>query len=122
MVSGTLFRQIRGGDFEAAVFGHLMSIGGVRGHLSLFGDGSYLGYESQRVAEILEAIAKTGNPRAKDTLFESLWPIFMEDVPLTILYPVTSTQVVRSRIRGLASPFRGDPVWYMGDLWLDDSN
>ena len=69
-----------------------------------------------------EAIAETGNPRAKDTLFELLWPIFKEDVPLTILYPVTWTQVVRSRIRGLSSPFRGDPVWYMEDLWLDDRN
>ncbi len=118
----TLFRRVRSGNFEAAVFGHLMSVGGVRGHLSFFGDGSYLGYENPRVAELLEAIVETGDPRAKDMLFNSLWPIFREDAPLTILYPVTTTQVVHRRIRGLASPFRGDPVWYMENLWLDDTN
>ena len=116
----TLFRQVRSGNFEAAVFGHAMSVGGTRGHLSFFGDDSYLGYESPRVAGLLEAIVETGNPREKDALFESLWPIFQEDVPLTILYPVTSTHVVRRRIRGLSSPFRGDPVWYMEHLWIDN--
>ena len=98
-----------------------MGLGGVRGHLSFFGADSYLGYDSPRVAELLEAIVETGNPREKDALFESLWPIFQEDVPLTILYPVTATHVVRRRIRGLSSPFRGDPVWYMENLWIDNS-
>ena len=119
---GTLFRQVRSGRFEAAVFPHLMDVGGVRGHLGFFGDESYLGYQSPRVAELLEAILEAGNLREKDILFESLWPIFQADAPLTMLYPMTSTHVVHRRIRGLASPFRGDPVWYMEDLWLDDNN
>jgi peptide/nickel transport system substrate-binding protein len=118
----TVFQRVRAGEFEAALFGHLMSVGSVRGHFRFFGDESYLGYENPTVAELLEAIVETGNPRGKDSLFKSLWPIFQQDVPLTILYPVTSTHVVERRIRGLISPFRGDPVWYMEDLWLDDSD
>lgn len=116
----TIFRQVRSGHFEAAVFGHLMSVASVRGHLKFFGDESYLGYQNPRVAELLEAIVETGDPREKDALFQSLWPIFQEDIPLTILYPVTATHVVRRRIRGLSSPFRGDPVWYMEHLWIEE--
>jgi len=116
----TLFQQIRSGQFEAGVFPHLMSIDGVRGHLAFFGKDSYLGYANQRVAELLEEIYETGNPRGKDILFESLWPVFREEMPITMLYPVTSTHVVNRRIRGLASPYRGAPVWYMEDLWLDE--
>jgi len=118
----TLFGQVRAGDFEAAVFGHLMDVGSVRGHLKFFGADSYLGYENPNVSELLEAIAESGDPQKKDALFNTLWPLFQRDVPLTLLYPIVSTHVVRRRIRGLASPFRGDPVWYMEDLWIEDES
>jgi peptide/nickel transport system substrate-binding protein len=116
----TLSRQVRTGDFEAAVSGQLMDIGSVRGHLKVFGTDSYVGYVSPRVSELLEAIAEEGNPQKRDALFNTLWPLFQRDVPITYLYPSVWTYVVRRRIRGLASPFRGDPVWYMEHLWIED--
>jgi peptide/nickel transport system substrate-binding protein len=118
----TLFGTVRAGDFDAAVFGHLMDVGSVRGHLALFGADSYVGYESREVVELFEAIAERGDPREQDALFTKLWPLFQRDVPATFLYPRVSTHVVRSWIRGLASPFRGDPVWYMEELWIDDES
>jgi peptide/nickel transport system substrate-binding protein len=118
----TLFGMVRTGEFEAAVFGHLMDVGSVRGHLALFGTDSYLGYQSSEVSELLVAIAENGDPKKKDALFKELWPLFEMDVPATFLYPRVSTNVVRSWLRGLASPFHGDPVWYMEDLWIDDES
>ena len=118
----TLFGNIRAGEFEAAVFGHLMDIGSVRGHLKFFGTESYVSYQSLEVSELLERIAESGDPQKKDALFNKLWPLFQRDVPVTFLYPVVSSHVVRNRIRGLVSPFRGDPVWFMEDLWIEDES
>jgi hypothetical protein len=48
-------------------------------------------------------------------------PLFQADLPVTFLYPMTWTHVVHRRVRGLSTPWRADPVWYMEHLWLDKS-
>lgn len=47
-------------------------------------------------------------------------PIFIADLPITILLPQVQTHIAHRRIKGLKSPYRPDPVWFMEELWLED--
>lgn len=59
-----------------------------------------------------------------------LAPLLRTDLPMTVLYPVISHFVVHRRIQGLRShrsvdgvavgTSRADPVWHMGELWLEE--
>ena len=47
-------------------------------------------------------------------------PVFQAELPVTFLYPLVRTTVAHRHVRGLSSPYRDDPLWYAGELWLDD--
>ncbi len=115
-----VFRQLRAGDFEAAIFLLLVDLSTVRGQLQFFGETSYVGYPNQRAHQLLEMAANTQNPQTLDGFYRELMEIFEEDHPVTFLHPVPSTHVVHRRLAGLSSPYRADPVWYMEHLWVDE--
>ncbi|MFN2397092.1 MAG: hypothetical protein ABR543_00370 [Gemmatimonadaceae bacterium] len=108
----------RRGNFDAAI---VTAIDGEQGHARLYGNDSlFFGYSNPRVAELLERAAASMNPEEGDSLYRELWPIFQADVPMTPLYPVAWTYVAHRRIRGLSSPYRVDPIWYMEELWVEE--
>jgi peptide/nickel transport system substrate-binding protein len=117
----SVFSEMRSGNFQAAISRHLMTLSGVRGHLAFFGEGSIIGYRNMRGLELLNAAAGTRDPKELDALYRELMPLFQADLPVTFLYPMTWTHVVHRRVRGLSTPWRADPVWYMEHLWLDKS-
>ena len=43
------------------------------------------------------------------------------DLPVTFLFPVVHSVVANRRVRGLRSPFEGDPVMRMEHLWLENA-
>jgi len=116
----TVLREMRTGNFQAAIWRQLMTISGVRGQLAFFGEGSIIGYQNARVLELLETVADTQDPKELDALYRELMPLFQADLPVTFLYPMTETHVVHRRVRGLSTPWRADPVWYMEHLWRDE--
>lgn len=108
----------RRGNFDAAI---VTALAGENGHASLYGqDSLFFGYANPRVTELLERAAASMNPEEGDSLYRELWPIFQADVPMTPLYPVMWTYVAHRRIRGLSSPYRADPLWYMEELWVEE--
>ncbi len=115
-----VFRQVRAGDFEAAISRFLVDLSASMGPRPFFGEFSYIGYQNQRAHELLEMAANTQNPGTLDGLYRELMEIFEEDHPVTFLHPVPSTHVVHRRVAGLSSPYRADPVWYMEYLWVDE--
>ena len=115
-----VFRQVRAGDFEAAISRFLVDLSAVTGQLPFFGATSYIGYPNRRAHELLQAAASTQNPETLDGLYRELMEIFEADHPVTFLHPIPSTHVVHRRVAGLSSPYRADPVWYMEHLWLDE--
>ena len=115
-----VFRQVRAGDFEAAISRFLVDLSAVTGQLPFFGTTSYIGYPNRRAHELLQALASTQNPETLDGLYRELMKIFEADHPVTFLHPIPSTHVVHRRVAGLSSPYRADPVWYMEHLWLDE--
>ena len=42
------------------------------------------------------------------------------DTPLTVLYPAVWLTVSHERVRGLSSPWRADPIWHAGELWIEE--
>jgi len=109
-------RRIRAGEFEAAM---LPVNFGPRNLLAWFGAGSLLGYTNGRVTPLLSRAENTLDPDEIDRIYRELMLIFQADVPVTFLSPNVETMVVARHVRGLSSPNRSDPVWYMEDLWIE---
>ncbi len=106
--------RVRAGEFEAAFF-----FSGGRNDLALFGKESPIGYRNLRVIGLLDQ-ASSLDPDETDRIYGELRAIFQADLPVTLLYPMTWSVVAHRRVRGLSSPFRADPVWFMEDLWLEE--
>lgn len=118
----TARRRVRAGDFEAAISHMFSAFEGNFGPLMYFGERSPLGYSNPKVIALLTKARSTMDPDELDRIYGNLWPILQADVPMTFLAPHVSTTVAHRRIRGLSSPYRADPVWYMEDLWLDEGS
>ncbi len=110
--------RVLSGDFEAATFEIFPY--GTFSHLAFFGETNPLGYHNSQVAELLNRAAATMDPVEIDRIYRQWWSLFQLDMPATFLYPAVYTTVASPRVRGLSSPYRAEPVWYMEDLWLED--
>lgn len=117
-----VFRRVRAGDFGAAISPLLMELTSPMGQLGFFGEDSYVGYGNPRAHELLREAAHTRNPEELDRIYRRLMDVFRADVPATLLHPVPSTHVATTRLIGLSSPYRADPVWYMEHLRLEGAD
>ncbi len=113
--------RLKTGEFEAAIFAISPWVEGDRGYQAFFGEHSLIGYSNPRVLTLLEKAAATSDPDEADRVYRELWPIFEADVPVTFYSPAVFGTIARRRVRGLDScPHRGDVLWCMENLWLDD--
>ena len=109
-------QKLESGDYEAAfapLYNH------VDGHIRWLGDESPIGYDNPVVAQLLVRVKETADPARIDGIYRELMPILREELPLTILFPAVDSYAVRRRLRGLKSPYRGDPLLFMDELWLE---
>ena len=90
------------------------------GQMGFFGEDSYVGYDNERVHELLAAAAETRVPETLASIYDEIMTIFQADHPATFLHPATSTHVVARELSGLSDPHRADPVWYLEHLTLAD--
>ncbi len=107
----------RAGEFDAAV---VTSMGGEQGHLARFSTDRATGHRYGTVASLLGQAATTLNPLEVDSLYRETWKVFQAELPITGLYTTLWTSVTHRRVRGLSSPYRADPAWYMDELWLEE--
>jgi peptide/nickel transport system substrate-binding protein len=115
-----LVKRIRNSDFQALFFLidgslHQPNFGDAR----LFGKKSPLGYNNPEMIRLLEAALLEIDPDKLDKIYEMIMPIFMEDMPMTLLLPWTYSSVAHKRIKGL-SDIRVDPIWNMEYLWIEE--
>lgn len=108
--------RIRAGDFEAAIW-----MTGVNRDAEFFGRESPLGYANPRFVELLDSATLTPDVAARDSIYRKLAIIFREDIPATFLFPKLDTHAAHRRVRGLESPYRGDPFWFLTHMSLDGS-
>ena len=115
--AGIVQGRVRIGEFEAA-FTWARYFPGILKHE--FGEDAPIGYKNAQVVKLVDRVAVTADPDARDRIFRELTEIFRADLPVTTLFPSPKTTVAHRRIQGLSTPFRADPVWYMEDLWLEE--
>lgn len=125
--NAVLRNRSRTGEYDAAL---LSFYNALDGYLRLLGvsrnggpdddRGRIPGYENPGAARLLMTAQETADPVVIDSLYRLTWPSWSEDLPITFLFPTVQTYVLDRRIRGLTSPFGGDPVTFLDRLWLDD--
>ena len=71
-------------------------------------------------AKLIDRLGVTWDPDVEEQIYREVLDIFRADAPATFLLPRVFTVVVRRRLRGLSSPWRGSPMMFMEDLWLED--
>jgi peptide/nickel transport system substrate-binding protein len=108
-------QHLKPGDFEAAVYWW------TPGRDLTFGRESFLGYRNEHVIECLEAINSTSDPAAVDSLYREMWTDFQADVPVTFLHPAVWMWASDRRLKGLSSPYRGEVVHHVGELWWEEA-
>lgn len=114
--------RVRKGEFDASIGAVNNALTGDGGHRDYFGSGSRIGYRNPRVAALLDSAAAAFDPREVNRFYRELVPVFQAELPVTFLYPLVRTTVAHRRVRGLSSPYRDDPLWYAGELWMEDRN
>jgi peptide/nickel transport system substrate-binding protein len=84
--------------------------------LKWFGEDSPLGYSNPRMIQLLREYKTTVDPDEINEIFREIMPIMAQDMPMTFLFPQIYTCVAHKRIKGLSSPYRGQPVYSMEHL------
>jgi peptide/nickel transport system substrate-binding protein len=82
--------------------------------------GDFGGYDNPGFERLLEAWSWAPTADEEDIAARKLWPIYRTDVPITILYPSVTLNIVHRRIRGLKSPNRAYPAMFMEHLWIEE--
>jgi peptide/nickel transport system substrate-binding protein len=116
-----LSRHIRTGDFEALFFlvhGSLTQPN--FGDARLFGKESPLNYKNPEMIRLLDMALLEMDPDKLDSIYKKIMPIFIEDMPMTLLLPQVYTSIVHKRIKGLSNQNRVDPIWSMEHLWIEE--
>jgi peptide/nickel transport system substrate-binding protein len=86
----------------------------------VFGKNSVTGYRNPRVIELVEAALAATTPESLDDIYLEMAPIIQEDQPVTFLTFGTEMYIAHRRVKGLSSPFRANPIWAAGHLWIGD--
>ena len=107
-----LMARWRSGEFDAMLF-----------FIQLHNYKEYFGgYDNPESKRLLETAYWAPTPDEQDIAVRKLWPIYSTDVPITILYPIVTLNIVHRRIRGLKSPNRADPAMFMEHLWIKEES
>lgn len=116
--------RIKSGEFDDA--GIFLSLNWTNqpsfGHVRMFGEDSPFGYHNPEMIRLLNLAKDPIDPDERDRIYQEIMPIFSADLPITLLLPQVQTYIVHRRIKGLSSPYRADPVWFMEDLWIEEGH
>jgi ABC-type transport system substrate-binding protein len=85
----------------------------------MYGENSMIGYHNPRVIELVDAALETTSPDTLDVIYRQLAPILQREQPVTFLGFPTEIYIANSRIKGFSSPFRANPIWSAGHLWIE---
>jgi peptide/nickel transport system substrate-binding protein len=112
-------QTVREGEFDVALIPTFPVAGAPLNHDELLGEGGILGWDNRAAAALLDSAAAAISPERQEHYYRQLWPLLIRDMPVTVLYPAVWMTVSHRRVRGLSSPWRADPLWYAGELWLE---
>ena len=113
----SLRARMNDGAFDAAFGGQATSPEGLR---RWFGPSSKV-YANPAIARLVADAQLTEVPAAQDRIYGQLMDIWRADMPATFLFPSVGTLFAHRRVQGLSSPWRGNPMPRMDELWLSRS-
>lgn len=118
---GVLDERIKAGDFQAAMAYLWVSPHDPDAGLEkVFGESSLIGWRDTRVIDLVNGALAATTPRSLDTIYRDLAPIIQDQQPVTFLSFGTEMYIAHRRIKGLSSPFRANPIWSAGHLWIEE--
>jgi peptide/nickel transport system substrate-binding protein len=121
LTANLLKQRIQASDFEAVFFLIDGSLTQPRfGDAKLFGKESPLNYKNPEMIRLLDMAMLEIDPDRLDSIYEKIMPIFIKDMPMTLLLPQVYTSIVHRRIKGLGNNKRVDPIWSMEHLWIEE--
>ena len=88
----------------------------------VMGEDSAIGYNNPRAAELVDAALEATDLESLSSIYRELAPIVQGEQPFTFLTFGVEAFVAHRRIQGLSSPFRANPLWYAGYLWIEEEN
>lgn len=112
-------QKVREGEFDVALIPTFPGTGAPLNHSELLGRGGILGWNDRTAAALLDSTVTAVSPERQEEYYRRLWPLLSRDMPITVLYPAVWMTVSHRRVRGLSSPWRADPLWYAGELWIE---
>ncbi len=108
-------------DFEVALYYVWMSPDDIDMGLEvMMGENSAIGFHNPRATELVNAALEATNLETLGAIYQELAPIVQEEQPFTFLTFGVETYLAHRRIKGLSSPFRANPIWSAGHLWIED--
>jgi peptide/nickel transport system substrate-binding protein len=115
--AGVVWNRLETGEYEAAFSNFSSRPWSLQKE---FGKDAPSGYTNAEMVRLIDLALVTADPDAQDSIYRQLTEIFRADMPLTFLGPRMAVIFAHRRLRGLISPWRADPIWYMEDLWIED--
>lgn len=117
----TLMERARAGDFVLSMSYLWVSPDDPDAGLAIvIGPDSPLHYDNPAAVALVRAALAATTPEALDSVYRELAPIIQADQPFTFLTFGTEMYLAHRRVRGLQSPFRGNPLWAASHLWIED--
>jgi peptide/nickel transport system substrate-binding protein len=86
----------------------------------LFGKNGLSGYQNPEVIRLLEQIDEQTRRDDRGSIFTRLNEIFQEDIPLLMLYSSVKSFISNTRVQGIESVLRLDPLGQIPKLWIAD--
>jgi len=121
MEFATLMERARAGDFVLSMSYLWVSPDDPDAGLAIVIDPeSPLHYDNPAAVALVHAALAATTPEALDSIYAALAPIIQADQPFTFLTFGTEMYIAHRRVRGLSSPFRGNPLWDAGHLWIEE--
>lgn len=115
--SSVVWERVARGDFDAAIHVVQDNVAWLERH---FGHNSATGYANPIVSELLHRGTTLSHPDSVDAVYAELGEPFRRDLPLVYLHPWIGTQLVHRRIRGPEEPLRGNLIWGLDELWVEE--
>jgi peptide/nickel transport system substrate-binding protein len=122
--NAALYDRLRARDFDAVLIltlSHFQGNGTMPQAVQyLLGSGGPVGYSNAELDSLIAAAVKTKDPDQHATITRGITGIIHRDLPMTVLYPKAWNWAVSSRVRGLESPHRYDPLWFIEQVWVEE--
>ena len=90
-------------------------------HYKVYAHTSLFGYDNPQIDSLLQIADTIFDSGKLDTTYYQIANIFNEDIPITFLFQIVFTFIVKHEIKGLESPYMSNPVYNMEHLWIDGS-